>query len=98
MKWVTGFAALRSLTPTMLSILDGRRDFHISICRGLCAEYYDKRAGRIMIRDFRIHYFGEHRYQYTPENPQCFFETSTLATAFIPLRRARTVEFAEQSF
>ena len=22
---------------------------------------YDKRAGRIMIRDFRIHYFGEHK-------------------------------------
>ena len=38
MKWVTGFAALRSLTPTMLSILDGRQDFHISICRGLFAE------------------------------------------------------------
>jgi hypothetical protein len=38
------------------------------------------------------------RYQYIPENPQCFFETSTLATAFIPLWRARTVEFAEQSF
>ena len=27
-----------SLTPTMLSILDGRQDFHISICRGLFAE------------------------------------------------------------
>ena len=38
------------------------------------------------------------RYQYIPENPQCFFETSALATAIIPLRRVRTVEFAEQSF
>jgi hypothetical protein len=22
---------------------------------------YDKRAGRVMIRDFRVHYFGEHK-------------------------------------
>ena len=60
MKWVTGFAALRSLTPTMLSILDGRQDFHYLDLSWLLRRKYDKRAGRIMIRDFRIHYFGEH--------------------------------------
>ena len=38
MKWVTGFAALRSLTRTMLSILDGPLDYHTSICGGLFAK------------------------------------------------------------
>ena len=35
MKWVTGFAALHSLNPIVTGILDGRRDFHFLICRGL---------------------------------------------------------------
>jgi hypothetical protein len=33
---------------------------------------YDKRAGRIMIRDFRNHYFGEHR-RVTKERCEKFF-------------------------
>jgi hypothetical protein len=33
---------------------------------------YDKRAGRIMIRDFRIHYFGE-RKRLTKERCEEFF-------------------------
>ena len=33
---------------------------------------YDKRAGRIMIRDFRIHYFGEHK-RLTKERCEEFF-------------------------
>jgi len=33
---------------------------------------YDKRAGRIMIRDFRIHYFGE-RKRLTKERSEEFF-------------------------
>jgi hypothetical protein len=33
---------------------------------------YDKRAGRIMIRDFRIHYFGEHK-RLTKERCKEFF-------------------------
>ena len=72
MKWVTGFAALGSLTPTMLS-LDGRQDFHISICRGLFAEksMTSVDAGT-WIRDFRIHYFGE-RKRLTKERRKEFF-------------------------
>jgi hypothetical protein len=33
---------------------------------------YDKRAGRVMIRDFRIHYFGEHK-RLTKERCEEFF-------------------------
>ena len=33
---------------------------------------YDKRAGRIMLRDFRIHYFGEHK-RLTKERCEEFF-------------------------
>jgi hypothetical protein len=33
---------------------------------------YDKRASRIMIRDFRIHYFGEHK-RLTKERCERFF-------------------------
>jgi hypothetical protein len=33
---------------------------------------YDKRAGRIMLRDFRIHYFGKHR-RLTKERCEEFF-------------------------
>jgi len=33
---------------------------------------YDKRAGRILIRDFRIHYFGEHK-RLTKERCEEFF-------------------------
>ena len=34
---------------------------HLDLAWPLRGKKYNKRAGRIMIRDFRIHYFGEHK-------------------------------------
>ena len=64
------FCGFAFVTPTMLSILDGQQDFRTSIC--LRRKKYDKRAGRIMIQDFRIHYFGEHK-RLTKERCKEFF-------------------------
>ena len=34
---------------------------HLDLTWPLRRKKYDKRAGRILIRDFRFHYFGEHK-------------------------------------
>jgi hypothetical protein len=52
--------------------LDGPLDCHASICGGPFAKKYDKRAGRIMLRDFRKRYFGKHK-RLTKERCEEFF-------------------------
>jgi hypothetical protein len=45
---------------------------YLDLSRPLRRRNYDKRAGRIMIRDFRIRYFGEHK-RLTKERCEEFF-------------------------
>jgi len=45
---------------------------HLDLSWPLRRKKYDKRAGRIMIRDFRIHYFGAHK-RLTKERCEEFF-------------------------
>ena len=59
LTWMAGLMALSLSTPTAL-LPDGLLDCHTSICGSRFAEY-DKRAGRLVLRDFRRRYFGEHK-------------------------------------
>jgi hypothetical protein len=48
---------------------------HLDLALPLRRKEYDKRAGRILIRDFRIHYFGKHK-RLTKQRCEEFFSNN----------------------
>ncbi len=60
MNLTIGSAGFRS-SKLIVRNPDGREDCRTSICHGPLRRKYDKRAGRIMIRDLRNHYFGKRK-------------------------------------